>query len=124
MCERSASCAVLGQGAEVSESRAVARHMITQSQFDELLLTAETGVQWADLCLAASSSIVFRSGASGDSLDRVTGFVMDHPGFYAGSNENGTPIIQVVALQTQTGENWVEYSSVWSIKGARDVLGY
>jgi hypothetical protein len=39
-------------------------------------------------------------------------------------NANGTPIIRVDCVNVETGERWFEYSTVWSLRGARHVLGY
>lgn len=63
------------------------------------------------------------TAVSSEQIERVARFVGSHPGFYAGHNGRGV-VIQVESVQVDTGEQWTEYCSVWSIRGARDVLGY
>jgi hypothetical protein len=56
-------------------------------------------------------------------VERVANFVKSHPGFYVSHNNRGV-ILQIECLDVDTRERWVEYQSVWSIRGAREALGY
>lgn len=55
-------------------------------------------------------------------IERVACFVQSHPGFYVTHNDRGVTL-QIEVLD-RDGSTWHEYASVWSIAGARKVLGY
>jgi hypothetical protein len=57
-------------------------------------------------------------------LARLTAWIATHPDMLERVNPNGTPVIRVDCIHMDTGERWTEYSTVWSLRGARDVLGY
>ena len=57
-------------------------------------------------------------------LDRLTAWIANHPDMLERRNPNGTPVIRVDCIHVDIGERWTEYSSVWSVAGARHVLGY
>jgi hypothetical protein len=57
-------------------------------------------------------------------LDRLTAWIASHPDMLERRNPNGTPVIRVDCINVDTGERWTEYSTVWSLRGARYVLGY
>jgi hypothetical protein len=63
-------------------------------------------------------------GVMPEYLDSLTAWIANHPDRLARRNPNGTPIIQIDGISVDTGERWTEYSTVWSLRGARHVLGY
>jgi hypothetical protein len=68
--------------------------------------------------------VAMLKGVTREYLDRLTVWIANHPGTFARRNPNGTPIIRVDRINVDTGERWTEYSTVWSLRGARHVLGY
>jgi hypothetical protein len=55
-------------------------------------------------------------------MERVANFVKSHPGFYVSHNDRGVTL-RIEAID-RNGERWFEYQTVWSIRGAREALGY
>ena len=62
-------------------------------------------------------------GVTPEYLDSLTAWIANHDRL-ARRSSNGTPIIRVDCVNVDPGERWFEYSTVWSLCGARDVLGH
>jgi hypothetical protein len=56
-------------------------------------------------------------------IERVARFIQSHPGFYVSHNERGATL-QIEVVQLNTGARWTEFQTVWSVRGAREALGY
>jgi hypothetical protein len=68
--------------------------------------------------------VAMLKGVTYEYLDKLAAWIANHPGMFARCNPNGTPIIRIDCVNVETGERWFEYSTVWLLRGARDVLGY